>query len=404
MLIRLLPLLLFSCGLLVPSFTLAKNQTKDAATLSETNTDDKKIKTLVVRIEARRKVDPELALALEAVVQSSLTQDETRVVFGQEDLKRIFEFEGERQAMGCTDSNCLAEFANALDADRLVMGTMDKMGKSYLVVLIEIDGKNLQPIGRVQKVISQKEDVLVSGVETLTLKLLSQSQQEMPAEPSSVQQAGIEQKGGKKKNKDKGPKKAFAVAGSIEVDSVPQGALVIVGGEEMGKTPVVLHNLAVGEVSVKLKRKAYKNVVFNVPVYKTKKTKVKAELFLSKKPAEKQHATKMKKYEAEKKGNFWWGLTKFSCGGFLCAGSISLLGLSVSSAEQEIGDPGAGLFASLISGIGGVGFAWAGLNDWFKNVPRPKGDWELNRQIRINPPKGKGKMIIIKTKDTLVQQ
>ena len=360
-----------------------------------------KIKTLVVRIEARRKVDPALALALEAVVQSSLTQDETRTVFGQEDLKRIFEFEGERQAMGCTDSNCLAEFANALDADRLVMGTMDKMGKSYLVVLIEIDGKNLQPIGRVQKVISQKEDALVSGVETLTLELLSQTQQELASNVNEIQQAGIEAKSIKKNSKAK--KKAFAVAGSIEVNSVPQGATVVIGGEEMGQTPVVLHNLSVGEIKVKLKRKAYKSIVFNVPVYKSKKTKIKAELFLNNKPAKNQHASRMRKYEDEKKSHFWWGLTKLGCGGFLCAGSISLLGLSVSSAEQEIGDPGAGLFASLISGIGGTGFAWAGLHDWFKNVPRPKGDWELNRQIRISPPKGKGKMIIVKTKDTLVK-
>ena len=81
-----------------------------------------------------------------------------------------------------------------------------------------------------------------------------------------------------------------------------------------------------------------------------------------------------------------------------------MLGLSVSSAEQEIGDPGAGLFVSLLSGIGGTGFAWAGFNDWFKHVQRPKGDWELNRQIRISPPKGKGKMIIVKTKDVLVKQ
>ena len=126
-------------------------ETKDAKSIESTDKTAEKLKTLVVRIEARRKVDPELALALEAVVQSTLTQDQSRTVFGQEDLKRIFEFEGERQALGCTDTDCLAEFANALNADRLVMGTMDKMGKSYLIVLIEIDGKNLQPIARVQK-------------------------------------------------------------------------------------------------------------------------------------------------------------------------------------------------------------------------------------------------------------
>ena len=280
------------------------------------------------------------------------------------------------------------------------MGTMDKMGKSYLIVLIEIDGKNLQPIARVQKVIAQKEDVLVAGVETLTLKLLSQSQRAaITSGGPGVEQAGNQVQKGKKQDK-----RAFAVAGSIEMNSVPQGATVIIDGEDMGKTPVVIHNLAVGEVKVRLKRKSYRNVSFEVPVYKSKKTKVRAELFLNKKPAQNQHAAKMRVYDAQKKSDFWWGLTKLGCSGMLCAGSMSLLGLSVQSAEEGEGNAGAGLVTSLLSGVGGVGFAWAGLNDLFKNAPRPKADWELNRQIRINPPKGKGKLIILKTKDATVQK
>ena len=145
-------------------------------------------------------------------------------------------------------------------------------------MLIEIDGKNLQPIARVQKVIAQKEDVLVAGVETLTLKLLSQSQRAaITSGGPGVEQAGNQVQKGKKQDK-----RAFAVAGSIEMNSVPQGATVIIDGEDMGKTPVVIHNLAVGEVKVRLKRKSYRNVSFEVPVYKSKKTKVRAELFLSK--------------------------------------------------------------------------------------------------------------------------
>jgi hypothetical protein len=206
-----------------------------------------------------------------------------------------------------------------------------------------------------------------------------------------------------KKGKDK-KNKAFAFAGSVDVNSVPQGAMVMIDGEEMGKTPIVLHNLAVGDVKIKLKRKAYKNVVFEVPVYKSQKTKVTAELFLNKQPAKKHHASKMRTYEAQKKSNFWWGLAKVGCSGALCMGSLSMMGLAISSEEEGIGDPGAGWTASFFSGLGRVGFAWAGFNDWFKHVQRPKADWELNRQIRINPPKGKGKLIIIKTKDTLVKQ
>ena len=108
MLKRYLPFLFLSYGLSLAPFAMAA-ETKDAKSIESTDKTAEKLKTLVVRIEARRKVDPELALALEAVVQSTLTQDQSRTVFGQEDLKRIFEFEGERQALGCTDTDCLAE-------------------------------------------------------------------------------------------------------------------------------------------------------------------------------------------------------------------------------------------------------------------------------------------------------
>jgi hypothetical protein len=111
----------------------------------------KRMKTVVVGIQGRRGVDPDLARAMADVVQSVLTTDKARVVLGRDDIAQVVQLEAEKQAMGCTDSSCLSEVATALDADRIVTGTMDKVGTSFLIVLTEIDARALEPVARVSR-------------------------------------------------------------------------------------------------------------------------------------------------------------------------------------------------------------------------------------------------------------
>ncbi|MBL92736.1 MAG: hypothetical protein CMH56_13105 [Myxococcales bacterium] len=336
------------------------------------------LKTLVLRVEARRKVDPELALALEGVVQSTLATDRQREVFGQEDLRRVFEFESERQSMGCTDASCLAELANVMNADRLVLGTMDKMGKSYLIGLTEIDGKSLKPVGRVQKTIPAKEEQLISGVEKLTVMLMGEKFLKKAA-PLAASEKGS------------GRVTGFAMAGSVKVQSVPTGATIIVGGEKVGKTPMVVHNLQVGDVELRLERKNYRPLVVEVPVFQSKETSMKAELLLLKKKAQKAHHIKMNTHNKKMSNLRNLGCGKLVCGGLVCAGSSG----AFAGAEASVGSAtvGAGMLA-----LGTALGLWGGL-DLFKKVEAPKPDWELPRQVRVNPPKGLGKVKVKKTLD-----
>ena len=245
----------------------------DEATSTEAQ-EQSPVKTLVLRMEARRQVESDLALAMESVVQSTLANDSRRVVFGQEDLRRVFEFESERQAMGCTDSNCLAELANAMDAHRLVLGTMDKIGNGYLVGLTEIDGKTLKPLGRVQGNISAKEEELLRGVQALTVSLMQKVDGQDPGQKQVLEASASTSE--------------FALAGSVAIDSVPSGASVWVAGKELGKTPTVLHNLAVGNVTVELRRDSYRTVRFEAPIFQ-KANRSKAELLLARKRAQEAH-------------------------------------------------------------------------------------------------------------------
>ena len=340
------------------------------------------LKTLVLRVEARRKVDPALALALEGVVQSTLATDRQREVFGQEDLRRVFEFESERQSMGCTEASCLAELANVMNADRLVLGTMDKMGKSYLIGLTEIDGKTLKPVGRVQKTISAKEERLISGVEKLTLMLMGEQ---------FLAKAGLNPASATTSANDSNGAAGFAMAGSVQVQSVPSGATIIVGGKKVGQTPMVVHNLQVGDVALRLERKNYRPLVVDIPVFQGKETTMKAELLLLKKKAQKAHHIKMITHNKKVSNLRSWGCAKLGCGGLLCLGSLGAFGAAAGSLEAAGTGAGMGFLGTALG-------AWGGF-DLFKKLEAPKPDWELPRQVRVQPPKGLGKMQVKKTLD-----
>jgi hypothetical protein len=127
-----------------------------------------KLQTVIIGIEARRDVDPELAEALSDVVQGVYARDDSRIVLGTSDIRRVLGFEAQRQAAGCSDDSCLSELAAALDADRLVTGSIDRIGDTWLFVLTEIDARSLRPIERTEHQLPISEERLPLAVRELT--------------------------------------------------------------------------------------------------------------------------------------------------------------------------------------------------------------------------------------------
>jgi hypothetical protein len=144
------------------------------------------LKTVVVGIKARRGVEEELTVALSDVVQSVYAQDKSRLVLGRQDLNQLLDFEAMRQSLGCDEASCLSEIAQALDADRLVTGSMDKLGTSYLLVLNEFDARRLEPLGRVERQLVVPEEQLVAEVRRGTMELMGQ--QPAPARAAAPRQ------------------------------------------------------------------------------------------------------------------------------------------------------------------------------------------------------------------------
>jgi hypothetical protein len=136
-----------------------------------------KLKTVVLGLEGRRGVDAGLAEALTDIVQGVYARQPDRVVLGRKDLERVLGFEETKQAVGCTDESCLSEIASALDADRLISGSLDKIGTTYLFVLTELDARRLQPIGRTEHQFAVEEAGLIPAVRDATEAFLAHAEQ-----------------------------------------------------------------------------------------------------------------------------------------------------------------------------------------------------------------------------------
>jgi TolB-like protein len=92
-------------------------------------------------------------------------------VVSSEDVRRMVQTEGEKQAMGCTDDSCLTEIASAMGASLVVHGSIGKLESITVVNLSLYDSKAGKSIGR-ESIQVQRLDDLPYRVEDSTARLV----------------------------------------------------------------------------------------------------------------------------------------------------------------------------------------------------------------------------------------
>ena len=273
------------------------------------------LKTVVVGLQARRGVDPALAMAMSDVVQGEVVGDTHRTVFGRSDIERVLEFESEKQALGCVDDSCLAEIASAMDVDRIITGSMDKIGSSYYVVVTEIDAEEVRPIARVQQRLPTDEDKLFDSVAALTRELLHKSAGQRPAEhgsPDAHEPSTSGAPGAGGGDETIATANAGGPKGRLIVTTSPPGAEVRLGSKTY-RTPVTIDEVPPGKAEIGLRLDGGDAVPIAVPIFDGQATEVTAEREEGGPPSREA----MKVYEAEQ------SLNRVYTGGLVGGGLLS---------------------------------------------------------------------------------
>ncbi len=326
---------------------------------------DTRLRTVVMGIAPRRGLkDPELGNLLSDVVLGAYAKDPQRVVIGPDDIRRALEWEASRQQAGCDDTKCLAEVGAALDAHRIVSGTLDLIGDGYLLSLSEIDARTLEPVARAQEEVKKDEGELVKLTRRLAEQLMSTAQAAKATTASALFSGS---------------------SGSIDLSTDPRGAQVLVGGQPVGTTPVRIDNVNPGRHTVRLTRDDYETVDVEVPVHPGGTTTVQVEMRILRAIAQQNLEMRQAKWREADEWNRITGWTKGIAGVVVIAGGGAF---ALGSLKNGLFD-GDTVAAAAVIGIGGGVLAW-GTVDLLSPPPQPVAEWELERKVTITPPKGSG--------------
>lgn len=328
---------------------------------------DDRVRTVVLGLVARRNVeDPKLAAVLTDVIQGVYANDPGRIVIGRDDIARVLELEADKQTMGCESDKCLAEIGQALDAQRIVTGSLDKLGDGFMITMAEIDAKTLEALARGQERVKNDDNAIVDEVTRMATSLM--------------QRSGAKSSSGR----------VTANAGSLEVETDPRGAKLLLGGADMGQTPTKIDNLATGTQRLRLTRDDYEPLEIDVPIHAGGVTKVRAELRILRSLAEQNLAIRQARWRDENASHQLWTWTKLGSG--VVIGSCGLLigaanGLDRIASEKKADG---GVIAGLaIAGLGAGLLSW-GVVDLLSPPAPPVPEWEIERKVVVTPPSGQG--------------
>jgi TolB-like protein len=145
----------------------------------------KKTRLAVLAIKAEG-VEPSLASTVDETLTADLAKSGKYEVIGRSEIEAMAGYQGERMKLGCTgDNGCLAEIGGALGVDRLVFGSLGKVGSTYVLTtkLLEIHGAHI--IARDTEVVSSPDALIPAAARAAQIL-----QGEMPAPLEATSDSG----------------------------------------------------------------------------------------------------------------------------------------------------------------------------------------------------------------------
>jgi TolB-like protein len=118
----------------------------------------RKLKVAVVRLAARTGVDEKVADLFSDALAGELRKRPNLAVISDADVAALLGVERKKQMLGCTDAGCFAEIGGALGVDRIVHGSVGRVGGSLVVNLTSVDARKGTPVASVSERLQSASD------------------------------------------------------------------------------------------------------------------------------------------------------------------------------------------------------------------------------------------------------
>ena len=201
---------------------------------------------LVWDIEARSGVSVDTADLITSLVAAELSKTRRNVIT-KNDVEQALLIQQERQRCG-DDVSCMAEIGNALGSRDAVMGTIGRLGQTWVLSLQRIDIRKVNVHKRVACSVTGAVDALIPRLPAMAARLF-------PDELSAARAI------------------AAASHGIMEIETTPPGATVTIDGMDSVTAPTAV-NLAPGQYSIVATAADHETVQKHITIVEDKATGV----------------------------------------------------------------------------------------------------------------------------------
>jgi len=135
----------------------------------------RRVKMAVVKLAARTGVAQGTADLFTDALVGELRRRGLQVL-ADSDIAAMLGVERNRQMLGCSDATCLAEIGGALGVDRIVHGSVGRIGGSLVVNLSSIDSKRgVAVASATERLRSESDEAFLDALPRLVAELLRES-------------------------------------------------------------------------------------------------------------------------------------------------------------------------------------------------------------------------------------
>ncbi|MFH1809769.1 MAG: PEGA domain-containing protein [Pseudomonadota bacterium] len=248
----------------------------------------------VLDLVAGKKVDPGVTRGLSELLMAKVQGLGLGECIGSSDIKSLLSLEQSKQLLQCEDdASCVAEIGGALGVQRMLTGTVSRIGSQYLITLKLFDVKHARVLARAARQVPADEDQLLSALPDLVVELFKA----VPPEPSTPGQ-GV----------------AKGATGTLIVRSVPSHCAVTLAGRKVGETPLKLPKLGAGSYELQVTHRDYSTHQSQVTVVPAQDTIVEVNLELDPTLALRNYEFAHQKWESDHTSSLIWGICLSAAG------------------------------------------------------------------------------------------
>jgi hypothetical protein len=118
----------------------------------------RKLKVALVPLAPLGGIDAQTAKVFDEAIAGELRKHPGVSVVTQSDVAALLGVERQRQLLGCTDAGCIAEIGGALGADRVVHGSVGRVGASLVVNLSSLYARRAAQAASVSERLRRADD------------------------------------------------------------------------------------------------------------------------------------------------------------------------------------------------------------------------------------------------------